>query len=233
MRVLAVGAHPDDLEILCGGTLAKYARQGASVFMAHLCSGSMGGRDITPEELADIRDGEALKSAAIIGAECLGPIAGDLDLYPTREMRLEVIDIIRYSKPDVIITHSRNDYMPDHIITGQLVFDASFTATLPLYKTKYPAHERITPIFYMDTLAGFKFEPTHYVDITDFFQTKKEMLLAHESQYKWLKGHHQSDPARLIEKMSAFRGLQCGTEYAEGFTAENVWGRFPSDKILP
>lgn len=225
MRILAIGAHPDDIEILCGGTLAKYASKGHKIFMAHLCNGSMGGKEIEPEKLAEIRDKEAKKSASIIGAEVLGPIAGDLDLYPTREMRIEVIDIIRYAKPDLIITHAPNDYMPDHVITSQLVFDASFTATLPLYKTKYPAHQVITPILYMDTLAGFGFEPNYYVDITEFFEIKKKMLLSHESQYKWLKGHHQSDPIHLIETMGKFRGIQCGVLYAEGFRVANLWGR--------
>ncbi|MCM8832915.1 MAG: hypothetical protein NC816_03215 [Candidatus Omnitrophica bacterium] len=140
-------------------------------------------------------------------------------------MRIEVIDIIRYTKPDIIITHSPEDYMPDHTITSSLVFEAAFTATLPNYKTKYPAHEVITPIFYMDTLVGLKFYPTHYVDITDFFEMKKQMLLCHESQYKWIKGHHLSDPINLIETMAKFRGLQSGVVYAEGFRIENVWGR--------
>jgi LmbE family N-acetylglucosaminyl deacetylase len=224
MRILAIGAHPDDLEILCGGTLAKYSKKGHKIFMAHLCDGSMGGKNITPEELIEIRDKEAKKAASLINAEVLGPIAGDLDLYNTREMRVEVIDIIRYTKPDIIITHSPDDYMPDHTITGKLVFEAAFTATLPNYKTKYPAYEVITPIYYMDTLVGLKFHPTHYVDITDFFEIKK--------QYKWIKGHHLSDPINLIETMSKFRGLQCGVLYAEAFRIENVWGRVRPIEII-
>jgi len=232
MRILAVGAHPDDLELLCGGTLAKYSSKGYKVFMAHLCNGNMGGKNISPEELTEIRDKESRKAASIINAEVLGPIAGDLDLYPTKEMRIEVIDIIRYAKPDIIITHSPDDYMPDHTTTSKLVFDAAFTATLPNYKTKYPFWEKITPIFYMDTVVGLKFNPTYYVDITDFFEIKKKMLLCHESQYKWIKGHHLSDPVNLIETMGKFRGLQCGVMYAEGFVIENVWGRIEPSEII-
>ena len=233
MNVLAIGAHPDDLEILCGGTLAKYAKNGHKVFMGHLCNGNMGGKDIKPEDLAATRDKEAKKAASLIGAEALGPIAGDLDLYPTKEMRVAVVDIIRYAKPDVIITHSVTDYMPDHVITGQLVFDAAFTATLPLYKTKYPAHEKIMPIYYMDTLAGFSFEPSHYVDITDFMDMKKKMLLTHESQYSWLSGHHESEPVKMLEKVAGFRGVQCGAEYAEAFCMAKVWGRVKIENLLP
>lgn len=232
MNIVAIGAHPDDLEILCGGTLAKYSKKGHKIFMVHLCNGNKGGKNISPEELAKIREEEAKKAGKLINAEVLGPIAPDLELYNTKEMREEVIDIIRYTRPDIIITHSPEDYMPDHIITGQLVFDAAFTATLPNYKTKYPPYESIVPIFYMDTLVGLKFHPTHYVDITEFFEIKKEMLLCHESQYKWIENHHLSDPINIIETMARFRGLQCGVLYAEGFKIENVWGRVKPTELI-
>ena len=233
MRVLAVGAHPDDIELLCAGTLAKYAHQGHKVFLAHLCSGNMGGSDLDPERLAQIRDKEAEVSARLIEAQALGPVAGDLDLYPTKQARVAVVDIIRRARPDVIFTHSPNDYMPDHVITSQLVFDASFTATLPLYKTDQPAHEPIVPIFYMDTVAGLGFEPTDYVDITDFIETKKKMLLAHQSQHKWIEGHHQADALDLLQTTARFRGLQCGVEYAEAFRRLSVWGRVSPERLLP
>ena len=118
-----------------------------------------------------------------------------------------------------------NDLWPDHVITSQLVFDAVFTATLPLYKTKYKVHEPIVPVFYLDTMAGIGFEPTDYVDITDFINIKKKMLLCHKSQYKWLKGHHNAEVTNFLEIMAKFRGLQCGVLYAEAFRRLNVWGR--------
>ena len=233
MRVLAVGAHPDDLELLCAGTLAKYADQGHEVIMAHLCSGNMGGSNIDPQELAQTRDAEAKAAAELIKAQVLGPIAGDLDLYPCEQMRIKTVDIIRQARPDVILTHSPNDYMPDHVITSQLVFDASFTCTLPLYKTKLPAHETITPVFYMDTAVGLGFEPTDYVDITDYIETKKKMFLCHKSQFQWLEGHHQTEPTNMLETVAKFRGLQCGVPYGEAFRRLNVWGRIKVDKLLP
>ena len=233
MRVLAVGAHPDDLELYCGGTLAKYADQGHEVIMAHLCSGNKGGTNITPEELAQTRGNEAKAAAKLIAAEVLGPIAGDLDLYPTEQMRIKTADLIRQAKPDVIFTHSPNDYMTDHIITSQLVFDASFSATVPLYKTSLPAHEDITPVFYMDTPASLGFEPTDYVDITDYIETKKKMFLCHQSQFPWIEGHHKAKPTDMLETVAKFRGLQCGVPYAEAFRRLNVWGRIKVDKLLP
>ncbi len=233
MRVLAIGAHPDDLEILCGGTLAKFAQRGDKVFMAHLCNGNMGGKNIPPEELIRIREEEAKKAGEIIGAEVLGGFFGDLDLYPDRNARIQVIDLIRKVKPDLIITHSLDDYMPDHVYTGKLVFDAAFTATLPNYRTEFPAHEKIVPIYFMDTLAGINFHPTDFVDITDTFQIKKKMFLCHESQYKWLSSHHKTSPTEMIEIMAKFRGLQCGVEYAEAFKRLEVWGRIFPHRYLP
>ncbi|HNS32436.1 MAG TPA: PIG-L family deacetylase [bacterium] len=233
MRILAVGAHPDDIEFHCGGTLAKYSKDGNEIFMAYLCSGCYGSKDTSPEELAKIRAREARNSAGLIGAKVFGPIADDLGLYPTREMRIKVVDIIRQAKPDLIFTHSTNDYMPDHVTTGQLVFDAAFTATLPLFKTDFPAHEKIMPIYSMDTAAGICFEPDVYIDITGFFETKKKMLLSHESQYKWIENHHQANPVKFIEKVSGFRGLQCGVEYAEAFKKVKVWGRVFPENLMP
>ncbi|OPZ92449.1 MAG: Mycothiol S-conjugate amidase [candidate division TA06 bacterium ADurb.Bin417] len=202
MNILAVGAHPDDLEFLCAGTLARYAAAGHRVFMAHLCSGNKGGREIDPAELAAVRDREATAAAAVIGAETLGPVAADLDLY-------------------------------DHVNTSRLVFDAAFTATLPLHRSGRPAHEAIVPIYYLDTMSGVGFAPEEYVDITGFFETKKRMLLAHESQYKWVQGHHLTDPLRLLEITGRYRGLQCGVEYAEAFRAARVWGRLRPERLLP
>ena len=233
MNILAIGAHPDDLEILCGGTLAKYSEKGHKVFMAHLCNGNMGGKDIPQEQLAEIRDKEARASAKIIQAEVLGPICADLGVHLTQEMRAKVADIIRAAQPDLIITHSPQDYMPDHVITSQLVFESAFAATLPYFQTKHQAYEKITPIYYMDTLLGLKSQPEFYIDITDHFETKKAMFLCHESQYKWLEGHHLTDPFQMIKTMAKFRGLQSGVMYAESFQMERVWGRVRPIDLLP
>lgn len=233
MRVLAVGAHPDDLEILCGGTLAKYASQGAEVFMAHLCDGSRGHMIIPPDELVKIRDGEARKSAALIGAKSLTLDVIDLDAYVEREVVVNMVEVIRATRPDVIITHAPNDYMPDHTVTGTIVFNASFIATLPHTKTKSPHYEKLTPVYYMDTVAGVDSIPTEYVDITDFLETKLKMMSQHDSQIQWLKHHDNADMLDFIETVAKFRGLQCGCKYAEGFTHANRWGRNQTKRVLP
>jgi len=233
MRILAVGAHPDDLEILCGGTLARFAEEGHKVVMAHACRGDKGHFEIPPDELSRIRDEEAKAAARIIGAEsiCLG--IGDLELQIERESLMRFVELIRRTRPDVIITHDPKDYMPDHVVTSRLVFDASFVATLPHTKTEHPHHEKITPIYHMDTLAGVNFEPSEYVDITDVMAKKLDMMRKHASQVEWLKNHDHIDILEFMETVAKFRGLQCGVRYAEAFSAVRTWPRNPTKRYLP
>lgn len=84
--------------------------------------------------------------------------------------------MIKQVNPDFIISHDPNDYMPDHTAVSTLVFDASFTATLPNYHTKASGVARMVPIYYMDTLAGVNFNPTEYVDVSEYIDTKLEIL---------------------------------------------------------
>ncbi len=233
MNVLAVGAHPDDLEILCGGTLARYAKAGHRVFMAHVCNGNKGHHHIPPDELAAVRDEEAVSSASIIGAEHINLDIDDLDVYVERGQVLKCVDLIRRTRPDVIITHSPDDYMPDHSVASRIVFDASFIATLPHTVTEHEHFEKITPVYYMDTLAGVGARPSEYVDISETFDVKKEMLSCHKSQLSWLKEHDRIDILEFIETVARFRGLQCGALYAEAFSRLEKWGRNPTSRLLP
>ncbi len=237
MRILALGAHPDDIEILCGGTLARYRQAGHDVVMAHVCNGDCGHFVIPPAELAAIRAGEAAAAAAVIGAERLTiPKVGDLEPVPTdRRLRQQVVELIREARPDLIITHSPDDYMPDHVAVSELVFFASFTASLPNWQTggSHPAHTGVPPVYYMDTLAGTSFLPEEYVDISDTFATKVRMLECHQSQVRWLREHDNIDIVDFITVMARSRGLQCGAQYAEGFRLLRVWPRIPTRRLLP
>ncbi|HVO41152.1 MAG TPA: PIG-L deacetylase family protein [Aggregatilineales bacterium] len=232
-RVLAVGAHPDDLEILCGGTLAKYARQGTKVCMAIATDGSAGHMLIPPKELAQIRHTEAQKSADLIGAELYWLGFNDELIFEDIATRLRMMDTIRAARPDVIMTHDPGDYHPDHRVVSRLVFDASFTSGLPNIKTEHAAHPDIQPLYYFDTLSGVGFIPSDYVDISETFDTKRRMLECHASQLKWLEEHHKTDMFDFIDVMTRSRGLQCGVKYAEGFRPELAWGRARSYRLLP
>jgi LmbE family N-acetylglucosaminyl deacetylase len=234
MNVLVVSAHPDDIEVNCAGTVKKLVDRGDTVYVCNLCNGNMGHMVIMPDELAAIRLKESENAAATTGAIFLPPIDGDLVLYhQDKATRDKVVDIIRQAKPDFIITHTPNDYMPDHIAVGKLVFDASFCASLPHYVTEYDNAVPICPIYYMDNLGAFQFTPTEYVDITDEIENKIKGLNCHESQLKWMKDHDQIDFAEMVRAFSRMRGLQAGVKYAEAFTQVVGWGRMTTKRLLP
>jgi len=234
LRVLAVGAHPDDLEILCGGTLARFCRDGHDVVMCHVTSGDRGSYVGTSAEVAAIRDGEAQRAAEICGAEhaTLGLHDGEVNAADPAQQRL-VIDLVRETRPDLILTHHPGDYMSDHNEVARLVFDCSFHATLPLLETDRPHHSTVTPIYYMDTVMGLGFQPTEYVDVSDVIETKTSMLEAHQSQLVWLRDHDGVDIVEQMRVATRFRGLQCGAQYAEGFIPCLTWLRGTTRRLLP
>jgi LmbE family N-acetylglucosaminyl deacetylase len=234
MNVLAVGAHPDDLEILCGGTLARFVQEGHDVVMCHVTRGDRGSFVHSSEEIAALRGEEAQRAAQLCGAEAttLSLSDGEISAADTTQRRL-VIDLVRETRPDVIITHHPGDYMSDHNETSKLVFDCSFHATLPLFETQKPNYENVTPIYYMDTLMGLGFQPTEYVDVSAVIDTKTAMLEAHQTQLTWLRDHDGVDVVEQMRAVTRFRGLQCGVAYAEGFVPCLTWLRPTTRRLLP
>ena len=158
----------------------------------------------------------------------------DLAIYDNNKAaRDKVVDVIKAVKPDFIITHAPDDYMPDHTAVSRLVFDASFTATLPNYHTNVPGAANMVPIYYMDTLAGVNFNPTEFVDVTDFIEQKLQMLECHESQVVWMRDHDGIDFPDMVRTCSRYRGYQCGADYAEGFRQCQVYLKGTTKRLLP
>ncbi|NLC69648.1 MAG: hypothetical protein GX754_12900 [Clostridiaceae bacterium] len=235
MNILAVGCHPDDLEIGCAGTLAKYAKEGHNVFMCHVANGNMGHTVIMPDELRKIRVKEAQEAGKVIGAkEVFSLDVPDLKVNSYDEDTvMKLIEVIRYVKPDVIITHGPGDYMKDHVETGKMVFDASFSSSIPHTYTRSPHYPGKVPIYYMDTLAGVNFLPEEYVDISTTIEIKLNALNCHQSQVKWMYEHDGIDFLDFVRTVSKFRGLQCGVQYAEGFRRCVTWPRLTTKRLLP
>lgn len=246
MNVLAVGCHPDDVEIGCSGTLLKCAQRGDKVFVCHVANGNMGHVIIEPDELREMRIAEAQKAAKMGGFEIITLDVGDL--LPNAadvKQRDAMIEVVRYAQPDLIITHAPQDYMTDHQEVSKLVYHASFACSCPHYgheevhtvppldAASLPLSAEIAPLYYMDTLAGVNFVPTEYVDITDVIDKKLEMLECHESQLKWMRDHDHIDFADFVKTCSKYRGLQCGVGFAEGFIHENCWPRVKPYRLLP
>lgn len=235
MRILAIGAHPDDIEIACSGTLAKCVQRGDKVIVCHASSGNLGHVVIPPDELKEMRAEEAKRAGALAGIEVIHGGFDDLEIYENnKQARDKMVDVIRYADPDLIITHDPNDYMPDHTSVSKLVFDASFTATLPNYYTeKKLKAAKLVPIYFMDTLAGVDFNPTIYVDITETIDLKIKMLNCHESQIVWMKEHDGIDFCDMVRTCSRYRGYQCGAEYAEGFKQCQAYLKGTTKRLLP
>nr|WP_306220525.1 PIG-L deacetylase family protein [Cohnella sp. WQ 127256] len=233
---MAVGCHPDDLEIGCGGTLAKLSAQGHQVTMVHVANGDKGHKIIEPEQLKQIRRLEAKAAGNLIGAEVVSLDIPDLSVKSDQDdLVVKLVEVIRRVKPDYMITHPPEDYMKDHMEVSKAVFDASFAATVPHYHNSFgeDAHDKVVPIYYMDTLAGVGFLPTEYVDISEHMETKIQMNDCHQSQIKWLYEHDGIDFLDFVRTVSKFRGLQCGKAYAEGFKQCQAWPRLTTVRLLP
>lgn len=234
MNILAVGCHPDDLEIGCFGTLARYVKAGNHVTACHITNGDLGHVEIQPDRLREIRNREAENAAKVIGAEAVTLDISDLSVDSMQDtLNEKLIQIIREVKPDVIISHSPQDYMRDHLEAGAMVFRSSFHSSVSHKYPMYPSFGKIAPIYYMDTLAGVNFQPTEYVDISAEIELKLEALSCHESQIVWMRDHDGIDFLDFVRTCSKFRGLQCGVPYAEGFTGCQVWPRLVTKRLLP
>jgi len=139
-------------------------------------------------------------------------------LYETPEVRLRYIELVRQTRPDVVITHDpRDDYHPDHTTTGQLLWNTRVMAAAVTIKTASPAWEKIPDLYYMDTLGGIDFHMHDYVDITPTIEVKRQMISQHVSQIEFMKQRYGMTMIEFMEICSSFRGLQASVRYAECF----------------
>ena len=189
LRLLAIGAHPDDAEYKAGGLAALYRRQGHSVKFMALTQGSSGHHQMKGPDLAQRRRGESETAASIIGAswEVWDQVDGQLE--PSIPLRFRLIRAIREFKPDLILTHRTHDYHPDHRAAGQLVQDAAYLVTMPAICPEAPALRKIPVIGYFsdEFHQPYAFRPDVVVDIAEVWDAKISLLDAHESQfYEWL-----------------------------------------------
>ena len=238
MNVLAIGCHPDDIEINAGGTLAKCVKRGDTVTMCVLGNGSAGHKVYSKEEIAAIRYEEAKSAAAIIGAEYINLDVDDMFLRQNYDLLVKrVSDVIRKTRPDFIINHGPNEYMVDHSITNKIVFDATMAATVFHYPTdhpEYPVFNKFPPIFQMENTMLADSFPDIFVDITDTVDIKVQMYEQHKSQIEWLRVHDNHDLVECMLACNKLRGLQCGTGYVEGFTIlKQSYHHLPLKRYLP
>jgi LmbE family N-acetylglucosaminyl deacetylase len=222
-RILAIHAHPDDAEILAGGTLALLSDRGHEISIVTFTPGDCGSRDLDPDEIAAIRRREAAAAAAHIGAGYACLEFRDLAIFNDDPGRRRVADGLRRARPEVVLTASPVDYMCDHEAASALVRDACFVVSMPNYRTETPPIAAIPHLYFMDPLAGRDRDdrivwPDFVVDVTAAFDRKRAMLAEHASQRDWLRRHHGVDEyLEAMERWTAERGGLAEVRYGEGF----------------
>jgi LmbE family N-acetylglucosaminyl deacetylase len=226
-NVLAFFAHPDDAEFLCAGTLARLRARGFSIHFATLTAGDGGSAELPPDEIAQIRLGEAARAAALLDGTYQWAQAKDLLICYDPPTLRRVLEIVRRVNPAIVFTHSPQDYLLDHEITSMLVRAACFAASVPNVKTEAeqaaPATGGVPHLFYSDALEGKDMfgapvTPGFYIDISEVIETKAAMLACHASQREWLLRQHGMDQyLQAMRDWSAQRGAEAGVTYAEAF----------------
>jgi LmbE family N-acetylglucosaminyl deacetylase len=226
-RILAIHAHPDDLELQCAGTVALLKQKGHHVVMANMTPGDKGSAELGPEEIAAVRRQEAQDSAKLLGVECLCLEFRDLEIDINHDARRRVTEVLRKTQPDIILTAPPIDYMSDHEMTSRLVRDACFCAAVPNYVTGQwdpaPITKKIPALYYVDPVEGTDWfgnqVPYDFVvDITSTMDLKLQMLACHKSQREWLRRQHGMDEyLDSCRRHAEQRGKEAGYQYGEAF----------------
>jgi LmbE family N-acetylglucosaminyl deacetylase len=189
LRILILGAHPDDADYKAGGTAALWRRLGHEVKLVSVTDGGAGHQTLRGEALVARRRAEAQAAGAVIGAAYDVLDHPDGGLLPTLEARQQIIRLIRGFQPDLILTHRPNDYHPDHRYTSILVQDAAYMMTVPAICPDVPHLERDPIILYLsdDFKKPIPFSADIVVNIGAEIETLVDMLHCHVSQfYEWL-----------------------------------------------
>ncbi len=261
LRILVIGAHPDDCEGHCGGTAAMWAKRRHIVRFLSVTNGQSGHHARNLAELVQARATEARAAAAVIGIESQVLPLADGYLEPTIANRLMVIRAIREFRPDLILTHRPNDYHPDHRCTSQLVQDSSYLMRVPFVAPETPALDYNPVIAYLgdDFQKPYPFQGDVVLGIDHVMNKKLAMMDCHASQYyqwlpwidgklkqvprgaaarrKWLIkewGHYfESMANRFRDKLIARYGKEKGgkIKYAEAFEACEYGQRLDAKQI--
>ncbi|MBM4068525.1 MAG: PIG-L family deacetylase [Planctomycetes bacterium] len=206
LRLLIIGAHPDDADYAAGGLAALYRMAGHVVHMVSLTNGDAGHHSQPGEALARRRKLEALAAGAVIGASYEVCDIHDGELQPTLDNRRLLIRLIRSFRPDLVLTHRPNDYHPDHRYASQLVQDAAYMVTVPAVAPEVPHLNRDPVIAYLpdDFQKPYPFQPAVVIDLDQVLDKIVDMLHCHTSQfYEWLpynQGNESEVPAGEAER---------------------------------
>ncbi len=222
--VLAIGAHPDDLELACGGALAKLVRQGKKVALCDLTQGELGTRGTKI-----IRAKEAMQAAAILGAVTRRNLfIPDGNVEMNKKNLIKIITLIRELRPSLLIIPYGVERHPDHVHTSELCREAWYYSGLEKIKTRLSgkSQERHRPHHYFEFMQWMEFEPSFIIDISDTFDLKMKSVRAHSSQFFNPESKESEtkltgpDFLEVIETRCRYFGSKIGVKYGEPFISK-------------
>jgi len=231
--VLCATAHPDDIEFMCAGTLLRLKEAGCEIHMWNISAGTCGTIAYSKEEIARIRWQESQASAKLAGATPHPAIADDFEIYYDAATVAKAASVVRLVNPDIVLTHSPQDYMEDHQNTCRLLVTGAFTRGMPNFTPNPPrppvskqvALYHAMPHGLRDGLRRLV-RAGQFVDVGSVLKTKREMLACHKSQKEWLDVSQGMDSyLNEMEAMSRQVGKLSGKfEYAEGWRRHSHLG---------
>ena len=226
--ILAIGAHPDDVELGCSATLAKEISKGKKVGILDLTRGELGTRGT-----AEIRDQEAENAAEILGVSFRHNLEfSDGFIINNPASQLEIIKIIRKYQPEIVLCNAIDDRHIDHGKASKLASDACFLSGLQKIETIFEGNNQKAwrPKHVYHYIQWKNIEPDFVVDVTGFMEQKLEAVFAYKSQFHQKEADEPETPISStnfrdsITYRAQDMGRLIGTEYGEGFTAE----RYPA-----
>ena len=190
---IAIGAHPDDIEFYMAGTLLLLKQAGYETHYMSVANGNCGSSQYSSTALRAIRNTEARAAAKVLGATFHPSLTNDLEIFYNLELLQGVSAVIREVKPTIVLTHSPQDYMEDHMSAARLAVTAAFARGMPNFKTKplREASEYEVTVYHAmphglcDSLRR-PVIPGAFVDTTGVQALKREALAVHKSQQHWL-----------------------------------------------
>ena len=227
-RVLAVVAHPDDVELLCAGTLARAKADGSEIGICVLCQGDKGQSDPPVDNLGEIRSAEMHNAAKVLGADLYEAGFLDGELFDSYEQRRVLIEIFRKFRPTLVLAHAANDYHPDHQQVSVLADAVSWFCASAGHQTESPHMDSPPSLWWMDTINMAGFEPGFYIDVSEYLEVKSQMLRCHKSQLARGDNADFSPLDDIMRAQATARGNQAGVNAAEAFQIHPAWKRAPA-----
>ncbi len=225
-RVFAIAAHPDDIEFVMSGSMMLLKRAGYELHYMNIANGSCGSAQTDAEQTARIRREEARHAAKFLGATFHESLTNDLEIFYDRSTLLRLSSIVREVAPSIVLTHSPQDYMEDHMNACRLALTAAFSRGMPNFPVDPPCPptEQDVSVYHAQPHGncdglGAPIRPDIFVDVSSVIKQKCDMLACHESQKHWLDQSQGMDSylETMVELSREVGRLSETFEFAEGW----------------